>query len=152
MWDIFCRILLVPYNIVMDLNNVMSPISTNKIMVLFQQLALNNQHHHWRTLIPLLYNLNLFAIKPDFAGPQMIGNFFIKLWETQLYKTVWYQLWHAPFPSNLHSGAHHHLSWGPSSFLDLLATWFRNPIVSLKKLGQFFWIKIKIGVIQTRKG
>ena len=35
----------------------------NKTMVLFQLSALGIQHHHWRTLTPLPYTLNLCAIK-----------------------------------------------------------------------------------------
>jgi hypothetical protein len=45
-------------------------------MDLSQHLALGTRQYHWRTLGPLPYNLNSFAInqiKPDFARPQMIG-------------------------------------------------------------------------------
>jgi len=53
-----------------------NPIFANKTMDLSQHLALGTRQYHWRTLGPLPYNLNLFAInqiKPDFARPQMIG-------------------------------------------------------------------------------
>ena len=61
-----------------------------KTIVLFQHLALGTLHHHWQTLGPLPYKLNLFAIKSqktDFVGLQMIGGFFLKkLRKTQLGK------------------------------------------------------------------
>jgi hypothetical protein len=45
--------------------NAKNPIYANKTMVIFQHLALHNRHHHWQTLSPLPYNLNLHAIKPN---------------------------------------------------------------------------------------
>jgi hypothetical protein len=50
-----------------------NPVYENETMVLFQHLALCNQYHHWRRLGPLPYNPNLFALKPDFIRPQIIG-------------------------------------------------------------------------------
>ena len=34
MWEIFCKILLVPHNIVMDLNNVMPQTSMDTIIII----------------------------------------------------------------------------------------------------------------------
>ena len=45
--------------------NVKNPISSNKNMVSFQHSALGSRHHHWQTLGPLPYNLNLFVVKPN---------------------------------------------------------------------------------------
>jgi hypothetical protein len=39
----------------------------NKLNHLFI-LALGSRHHHWRTLGPLSYNLNLYAIQPNRPG------------------------------------------------------------------------------------
>jgi hypothetical protein len=44
--------------------NVKDPIFVNKTMDLFQHSAFGSWHHHWWTLGPLPYNLNLFVIKP----------------------------------------------------------------------------------------
>ena len=54
-------------------------------MILFQHSALDNRHHHWRTLGPLLYNLNLCAIKSNFAGLHIIGIYFFN-YENPNYK------------------------------------------------------------------
>lgn len=43
--------------------NEKNPIYANKTMVLFQQSVVNSWHHHWGTLAPLPYNLNLSAIE-----------------------------------------------------------------------------------------
>ena len=48
--------------------NTSIPIYANTTMVLFQHVALGNQHHHLPTLGPLPYNISLSAIKPNKTG------------------------------------------------------------------------------------